>query len=218
MNTTGGSASFWETHYAGLDAQWGTKPNAVLTAVLTDLAPTPGTALDLGCGHGGDALWLAARRWDVTAVDVSRTALDRVAAGAAATGVSSRVRTQRHDLAETFPDGTYDLVTATYFHTPVAISREHVLRRAAQAVAPGGLLLVIEHASTAPWSWQAGQDIHHPTPGDVIASLHLDGTWHIVRGDAPQRTATGPEGRTATVTDNVVAVRRTPPTTQRPWS
>lgn len=209
MNSADDSASFWEHHYAGMDARWGTKPNAVLTGLLADLSPDPGTALDLGCGHGGDALWLAARGWDVTAVDVSPTALDRVAAGAAATGVTDRLRTERHDLAATFPDGSYDLVTATYFHTPVTIAREHVLRRAARAVAPGGLLIVIEHASVAPWSWQAGEDIRFPTPDEVIASLELNRDWNVERGEAPQRTATGPEGRTATVTDNVIAVRRT---------
>ncbi|MGW4037708.1 class I SAM-dependent methyltransferase [Streptomyces sp. NPDC004778] len=209
MNSANESATFWEKHYASMDAQWGTKPNAVLTALLADLAPAPGTALDLGCGHGGDALWLAAQGWDVTPVDVSQTALDRVAAGAAATGLTDRVHPQQLDLSETFPDGAWDLVTATYFHTPVTIARDSILRRAAQAVAPGGRLIVIEHASTAPWSWQAGQDIRYPTPDDVIASLQLDDTWAVERGDAPQRTATGPDGQTATVTDNVIAVRRT---------
>ncbi|MFD9093195.1 class I SAM-dependent methyltransferase [Streptomyces collinus] len=202
------SVSFWEKHYAGMDVRWGTKPNIVLTGLIADLAPTPGTAMDLGCGHGGDALWLAARGWDVTAVDVSRTALDRVAANAAAADVADRVHTRRHDLAATFPDGTYDLVTATYFHTPVTLSREDVLRRAAGAVAPGGLLIVIEHASVAPWSWQAGQDIRFPAPAEVIASLRLNSEWRVERGHAPQRTATGPGGRTATVTDNIIAVRR----------
>ncbi|MEU8789330.1 class I SAM-dependent methyltransferase [Streptomyces sp. NPDC048643] len=202
------SAAFWEKHYAGMDARWGTKPNVVLTGLVERLAPEPGTALDLGCGHGGDALWLAGLGWHVTAVDVSQTALDRVAAAAAATGVAHRVAPRRHDLAETFPDGTHDMVTATYFHTPVAISREQVLRRAARAVAPGGLLIVIEHASLAPWSWQAGQDIRFPTPDEVVSSLHLDDTWHTERAEAPRRTASGPEGRTATVTDNVIAIRR----------
>ncbi|MEU4038009.1 hypothetical protein [Streptomyces collinus] len=108
-----------------------------------------------------------------------------------------------------FADGTYDLVTATYFHTPIAISREDVLRRAALAVAPGGLLIVIERASVAPWSWQAGQTIRFPTPAEVIASPRLKSEWHVERDYAPQRTATGPGGRTATVTDNIIAVRRT---------
>ncbi|MEV0191295.1 class I SAM-dependent methyltransferase [Kitasatospora purpeofusca] len=203
------SGAFWERHYAGLDAQWGTSPNAVLAELVTGLAPAPGTALDLGCGHGGDALWLAGRGWDVTAVDVARTALDRVAAGARAAGVAERVHPVRHDLALTFPDGRFDLVCATYFHTPVEIPRVQVLRQAAAAVAPGGLLVVVEHGSVAPWSWQNGTEVRFPTPEEVRDALDLGPGWLTERCHTPQRTATGPGGRTATVTDIVVALRRT---------
>ena len=202
------SATFWEKHYSGFDPSWGTKPNVVLKDLVTAFAPTPGSALDLGCGHGGDAIWLAGLGWDVTAVDVSQTALDRVAEGAWAVSVAQRVHPVRHDLAETFPAGEFDLVCATYFHTPIDIPRTEVLRRAARAVAPGGLLVVVEHASVAPWSWQAGQDVRFPGPEEVLASLELGAGWRVERCDAPQRMATGPQKQKAAVTENVIVVRR----------
>ncbi|MGW0665022.1 SAM-dependent methyltransferase [Streptodolium elevatio] len=203
------SAVYWEKHYSRLDTRWGTKPNIVLKDLVADLAPTPGAALDLGCGHGGDAIWLAAIGWDVTAVDVARTALDRVAEGARAAGVSDRVHPVRHDLARTFPEGEFGLVSASYFHTPVEIPRVQVLRRAAEAVAPDGLLVVVEHASAAPWSSHVGPDVRFPTAQESLDSLQLGEGWHTERCDAPRRTATGPQGQTATVTDNVIALRRT---------
>ncbi|MEV7599762.1 methyltransferase domain-containing protein [Kitasatospora sp. NPDC089797] len=209
MHTESDAATFWEHHYAGLDTALGTRPNVVLAELVTAFAPGPGTALDLGCGHGGDALWLAARGWDVTAVDISRTALDRVAARARAEGVSARVHPARHDLARSFPEGAFDLVGASYFHTPVELPRAAVLRRAAAAVAPGGLLVLVEHASLAPWSWQVGQDVRFPAPEESLAELRLGAGWRTERCDAPRREATGPQGQRATVTDNVVVVRRT---------
>ncbi|TDC72429.1 class I SAM-dependent methyltransferase [Streptomyces hainanensis] len=208
MHTDNDSASFWEKHYSRLDARWGTTANTVLTGLVGALAPTPGTALDLGCGHGGDAIWLAARGWDVTAVDIAPTALARVAEAARGAGVGDRVHPARHDLARTFPAGEFDLVSATYFHTPVDIPRAQVLRRAAEAVAPGGLLLVVEHASVAPWSWQAGEDVRFPTAEEALAALDPGEGWRTERCHSPRRTATGPQGRRATVTDNVLALRR----------
>ena len=197
---------FWDEHYATVDPAWGTRPNAVLVDVVGALAPTPSRAVDLGCGHGGDAFWLASLGWHVTAVDVAAAALARVAQAAADGGLADRVAVERHDLRASMPSGSFDLVTATYFHGPAQFPRAEVLHRAAALVAPGGLLLVIEHASVAPWSWdQAGT---FPTPAESLATFDLGDGWSVERLDTPRRTATGPDDQVAEVSDNVIAVRR----------
>ena len=83
-------------------------------------------------------------------------------------------------------------------------------RTAANALRPGGLLLIVDHGSTAPWSWNQDPDTHYPTPGELGAELDLDSEqWPIVRGDRVQREATGPHGETAVVTDHVLLLFRT---------
>jgi hypothetical protein len=84
-----------------------------------------------------------------------------------------------------------------------------VLRNAAQALRLGGLLLIVDHGSTAPWSWNQDPDAHFPTPAEIAAGLDLDPEqWPVLRADMPQREATGPGGGNATVTDNVLFLRR----------
>lgn len=197
------SEDFWDAHYRANHRVWSGRPNALLVDVVEPLPP--GSALDLGCSEGADAIWLAARGWQVTAADISPTALKRAEAHAA--DLSVAVDFQHHDLGRTFPEGTFDLVSAQYLQSPVEFPRAQVLRRAAAAVAPGGLLLVVEHGSTAPWSWN--QDAVFPTPEESLAELELDlAEWRTERLGAPQRVATGPNGQTATVNDIVIALRR----------
>ena len=198
---------FWEDHYRKRAQVWSGNPNAVLVDVVGALPA--GRALDLGCGEGGDAIWLAGIGWRVTAVDVSTTALQRVAARAEAEGVASRIDFQQHDLAQTFPVGTFDLISAQYFHSPLEFPRDRVLQTAALAVAPDGLLLIVDHASIAPWSWNQDRKTRFPTPAETLATFDLDPEqWRTERLKASQRQATSPGGQTATVTDNVIAVRR----------
>jgi SAM-dependent methyltransferase len=200
------AAVFWEGLYASRPGAGG-RANPLLVETAEPLPP--GAALDLGCGAGGDTLWLAQRGWQVTAVDISGTAVDRARARADELGVGSRVSAERHDLAASFPGGSFDLVSAQYLHTPFAFPRAEVLRTAARSLRPGGLLLVVDHGSIAPWSWNQDPDTRFPTPGEVAADLALDpGEWALVRTDMPRRVATGPAGETATVTDNVLLVRR----------
>jgi SAM-dependent methyltransferase len=198
-------ARFWDDQYRVPRA---TRTNPVLAEIAGGL--TPGTALDLGCGAGGDALWLAGRGWRVTAVDISANAVRHLAENAQARGLHAVLSVACVDLAEDFPEGSFDLVSAQYFHTPFALPRTRVLRTAAHALSPGGRLVVVDHGSTAPWSWNSDPGIHYPTPDEVSAELALDPTrWQVERADTPRRHARGPGGQTATVVDNVLVIRRT---------
>lgn len=206
-DAVGEAARFWENLYSGRDNLWKGTPNPLLAETAGQL--TPGRALDLGCGEGGDTVWLATHGWQVTAVDIAPTALARTARHAAEAGVADRVTTQQHDLTAAFPAGAFDLVSAQYLHTPFDLPRARVLRRAAHALTPGGLLLIVDHGSVRPWAWNPDPDTHFPSPEDIYDGLALDPAgWTPERLDRPRREATGPAGQTATVTDTVIAVRR----------
>ncbi|MFG1952040.1 class I SAM-dependent methyltransferase [Micromonospora sp. NPDC048830] len=202
-----GTARFWDELYQRRDRMWSGRANAVLAEVADQLPP--GTALDLGCGEGGDAIWLAGRGWRVTAVDVSTTALDRLTVEATRAGVASRITTARHDLTRTFPAGRYDLVSAQFLQSPLELPREAVLRAAARAVGPGGRLLVVEHGAPPPWARDSHPHARFASPEEILAALDLDPDgWHTERLGAPHRTGTGPDGETGTLVDHVVLVRR----------
>lgn len=200
-------AQFWERHYADRDQVWSGNANAVLAETAAGLPP--GRALDLGCGEGGDAVHLAAAGWKVTAVDVSATALARTRALAEAAGVAGAVTTERHDLSEYVPEGPFDLVSAQFLQTPIEFPRPLALRRAAEALAAGGLLLVVDHGSAPSWSEGHAHHLDFLSPRALFEGLGLDsGRFEPVRLDAPERESIGPNGERGTITDTVVAVRR----------
>ncbi|GII94157.1 class I SAM-dependent methyltransferase [Sinosporangium siamense] len=207
MSTTD-AVTFWDDLYATRPAAVNPQPNPRLTETVASLPP--GDALDLGCGEGGDALWLAGQGWHVTATDISAVAVERLAALARSQGLGDRVVAVRHDLHSAFPQGGFDLICAHYLHTPFDLDRSTVLRSAARALRPDGRLLIVDHGSTAPWSWDQDPDIRYPSPREVAAGIDLDAAnWTVERADAPRRIATGPDGRTAEVTDHVLLIRRT---------
>lgn len=202
------AATFWENRYRESDRAWSGRANAALEREAADL--TPGTALDLGSGEGGDALWLAQNGWSVTAVDISPTALARGRAAAEAAGLAGRIRWIAADLATWQPDGPFDLVTAHFLQSPVELPREVILRRAAARVTPGGVLLVVGHAAFPPWSKHKPDGVPLPTADDVLASLELTPEhWTIRTKAAVGRDATGPDGQVATLVDSVLTLRRT---------
>ena len=196
---------FWDRLYDERAQVWSGRVNAVLEQEAAQL--TPGRALDLGCGEGGDALWLADRGWQVTAVDIAQAALDRGAAEATRRGLE--VDWQRADLADRLPPGPYDLVSAQFLQSPVRLPRSEVLRTAAAEVRSGGTLLVVGHAAPPPWSQHQPDPALMPAAAEVVAQLALpDQEWETVRAEEVSRTASGPDGHTGELVDSVVLLRR----------
>ncbi|MEH3077562.1 MAG: methyltransferase domain-containing protein [Quadrisphaera sp.] len=210
-----GLPAWWEELYSGSGLRWSGGANARLVeavAALEARGVTPGRALDLGCGEGGDVIWLAERGWTATGVDVAHAAVAKARSAAAARGVD--VALERHDLTETFPEGEFDLVNAQFLQAPVGWPRAEVLRRAAASVARGGHLLVVDHADPPPWSQLDREAVGFPTPQQVLADLALDtgagDGWEVVRAEVSARPAAGPGGEHGHLNDSVVLVRRLP--------
>jgi thioredoxin reductase/SAM-dependent methyltransferase len=198
---------FWEERYAGADRVWSGKVNKVLADVAGALAP--GRSLDLGCGEGADVIWLAGRGWEATGIDISATAIRRAAEAAESSGLApDQARFLAADLSAV-PDGEYDLVTASFLHSPVELPREDILRQAAERVAPGGHLLITSHADFPPWSTAPRHEHRFLSPAEEVDQLRLDpDAWDVVIAEARPREATGPDGQPAALDDVVVLARR----------
>jgi SAM-dependent methyltransferase len=139
------AAAEWDRRYAATPRLFRAQPDETLVEVVTPLPP--GRAVDLGAGEGRNSLWLASQGWDVTAVDISKEALDRLVR--AATSAHLPVRTVVDDIIA-FLDGAeirgdaFDLVVLAYLH-PEPAQRAELLQAATRAVAPGGHLFVVAH-------------------------------------------------------------------------
>jgi SAM-dependent methyltransferase len=133
-------AHAWDERYAGAEQVWSSTPNQFVAAELADLAA--GRATDLACGEGRNAIWLARRGWQVTAIDFSPVAVERGRRLAGDLPVSWQVGDA---LTAELP--TADLVVLAYLQLP-ADERRTVVRRSFASLAPGGTLFVVAHDST----------------------------------------------------------------------
>jgi SAM-dependent methyltransferase len=134
-------AAAWDERYAGVEMVWGTAPNRFVEAECRDLAP--GRALDLACGEGRNAIWLAERGWRAEGVDWSGVAIAKAKQLAGHAGIDVAFATA--DLLEHEPEvGAYDLVLLAYLQVD-ACARALIFPRGAAAVAPGGTFLLIAH-------------------------------------------------------------------------
>ena len=226
--------AYWEALY-GESPRWSGNVNAILAQVAEDILP--GTALDLGCGEGADVLWLAHRGWHAVGVDIAQGAIIRARATAEATQLEEgRAQFLRSDLSvltqERRPEeltGPFELVTASYFQSPVALDRQRILQAAAALVSRSGHLLLTSHAAAPSWAdpeaWQphddepghAGHDHTHadhqhadfPTPQDELTMLSLDPhEWETIRAEVVTRDTTAPDGSPGQLDDTIVLLRR----------
>lgn len=194
----------WDRRYADRTQLWSGRPNGALVAEVAGMPP--GRALDVGCGEGADAVWLARGGWDVTALEVSGIALERAAGHAREAGVD--VRWVYAGLVEAaLPPASFDLVSAQYpalLRTPDAAAERALLA----AVAPGGVLLLVHHAGMEHHQVLDGGD----DPADyvwpsMVAAL-LDDDWQVEVDE--QRLRVVPEGGAGAhhVEDVVLRARR----------
>lgn len=200
-------ADDWDERYnvEGGETLWSGAPNGALVAEVSKLAP--GKALDLGCGEGADAIWLATREWRVTGIDISRVALDRAARAADEAGVA--VDWVLADFVAQPPArGAYDLVTS---HYPALLRAdiERGIDAVVHGVAPGGTLLFVGHELSDPSvALEHGFDPDdYVQVDDVAARLGRD--WLIEVHETRVRSS-APSGPSPHHADRILRARRTP--------
>jgi SAM-dependent methyltransferase len=194
----------WDKRYKERDQLWSGQPNGALVTEVAGL--TPGRVLDVGCGEGADAVWLARGGWDVTALEVSGVALERAAGHARDAGVD--VRWVHAGLAEAMlPPASFDLVSAQYpalLRTPDAAAERALLA----AVAPGGVLLLVHHAG------METREVHDAEfdPANyvwpaMVAAL-LNGDWEVELNEQRPRISPDSGAGAGHVEDLVLRARR----------
>ncbi|HET8617144.1 MAG TPA: class I SAM-dependent methyltransferase [Actinomycetales bacterium] len=194
----------WDERYSGEEQVWSGNPNAQLVAEASKL--TPGTALDVGCGEGGDVIWLAQQGWRVTGADFSAKGLERAAQHAEQAGVGDRTDWWQVD-ARTFEAGgrEFDLVTTHFLHPPDG-GMVQVVGRLAEAVAPGGHLLVVGHAPSDVFTKLAASHRNAMFLAEDLLPGLPDGFEALVVEQRPRRTVR--EGVEVDIDDSTLLARR----------
>jgi len=193
----------WNARYAAKELLWSAEPNRLFASEVEGVVP--GRALDLACGEGRNAVWLAERGWRVTAVDFSDVALGKAAELAASRGVG--VDWVSADVLDYEPEpGAYELVAVLYLQLPRG-ELAHAVRTSQAAVAPGGTLFVLGHDTTNLTEGHGGPRDAAVlfTPEDVVAMLGDD--FLVERSEKVRRLVPVEDGE-ATAIDALVRARR----------
>jgi len=199
----------WDKKYEDSELLWSADANIWVQDLAQDLAP--GIALDVAAGEGRNALWLVARGWQVTAVDFSAVALQRARTLAETRlGIDAeRLTTLEADVQTWLPPArAYDLVLVAYLHLPEK-QRGVVIRAAAEAVSPGGTLLVVGHDLENLGSGHGGPQ--NPAvlyrPGDIVTDIE-PAELIVDRSETVRRPMTDGQGRPVEALDALVVGRR----------
>jgi SAM-dependent methyltransferase len=195
-------SSNWDERYGAEEYVWRTEPNQFLVAELADLPP--GRALDLACGEGRNAVWLAGRGWHVTGVDFSPVGLAKARRLAVDHGVA--VDWVEADVVEWDPlAAAFDLVIVFYLHLPSG-DRHRVMAHAQEALAAGGTLLVVGHDTTNLSQGYGGPQDPAVlfTPEQIASDL---AELRIVRADHVRREVDTDQGRQVAIDALVRAVK-----------
>ena len=193
----------WNQRYAGRELVW-TSANRFLVEETPTLPP--GRALDVACGEGRNAVWLAERGWQVTGVDFSEVGLEKAGGLASARGVQAQWVIA--DLLEYSPEPRrFDLVLVFYLQVP-ADQRRAIVRTVAEAVAPGGMFLLVAHDSNNLEHGHGGPQDPAVlyTASDVVADLDGSGL-QIERAETVRRPVDTPDGERVAL-DALVRGRR----------
>jgi len=201
-------AKDWDSRYDQTDLMWSQGPNQWIEQVTAELPP--GMALDLAAGEGRNAIWLASRGWEATALDFSTVALERAAriASERLGDGATRFTTQCEDLFTYSPDPrAYDLVIVVYLQV-AANQRTRVMRAAAEAVAPGGTLVVTAHDTENAAAGHGGPQDPAVLYSAADVTADIDGAGLTVqRAELVTRVVTTPDGEREALDCLVVATR-----------
>ncbi|MFZ9017217.1 MAG: class I SAM-dependent DNA methyltransferase [Ilumatobacteraceae bacterium] len=196
-------AESWNQRYRDTELMWSAGPNRFVEEICADLPA--GRSIDLAAGEGRNALWLADRGWNSTAVDHSDVAIERAERIAAERGLD--ITTEVADLTTYVPTpGGYDLVLIAYLQLPDE-QLTPILGRAAAAVAPGGTFVLVCHARANLEHGHGGP--RYPevltTTEQVLAAVG-DGL-EVERAEVARRPVDTPDGQRIAL-DTVVVARR----------
>jgi hemoglobin len=202
------SEASWDERYRSSAQVWSGQPNPQLVAEISDLAP--GRALDVGCGEGADAVWLARRGWEVVAVDISGVAIERAEQHARDVDLEAhgRIEWRRADLLTNPPEpDSFDLVTSQFMQLPPE-PRTSLFKALIDAVRPGGTLLIVGHHPS-----DLGTGVRRPPMPELFYSADdltplLDGAWFVDVNEARPRIASSTDDVEVTIHDAVLRATR----------